>query len=157
MIFNTHDRTPKIQSSKTVKVIFAINIGLFGAVFLFMAIVCSLEINSIMPAVLILVPVSVLAMLIVIPQRDMDKATVEIVGDKIIATDYYFGIKKEKSFLTSDIAVAEVLTGHSLRIRGYRYSMAGFTYIVFRDHHGKYMFKIICLPETMQVFGRYLK
>ena len=110
-----------------------------------------------MPAVLILPPLTVLVILIAITQRDMDKAYVEIVDDVIIAVDYYFGIKKEKTFSIRDIAAAETLTGYSMRVRGYRYSNAGITYIVFRDKSGKYMFKVICVPETKQFFGRYLK
>jgi hypothetical protein len=157
MRFHTHDRTQKAQSKKSVKIILAFGFGLTIAFFLLIAVVCSLYINSIMPAVLILSPLTVLVILIAITQRDMDKAYVEIVDDVIIAVDYYFGIKKEKTFSIRDIAAAETLTGYSMRVRGYRYSNAGITYIVFRDKSGKYMFKVICVPETKQFFGRYFK
>ena len=157
MRFHTHDRTPKIKNKKSIKIILAFGFGLIIAFFLFMAVVCSLYINSIMPAVVILAPLTALVILIVITQRDMDKAYVEIVDDVIIAVDYYFGIKKEKTFFIQDIAAAETLTGYSMRVRGYRYCNAGITYIVFRNKSGKYMFKVICVPETKQFFGRYLK
>lgn len=68
------------------------------AVFLFAAIVCSLYISSIVPTIIIFVPVLIVAILIAITKRDMDKAYIEIVDDVIIAADYYFGIKKEKIF-----------------------------------------------------------
>jgi hypothetical protein len=110
-----------------------------------------------MPAVLILTPVLVLAILIAVSQKDMDRAYVEVVNDVITVADYYFGIKKEKTFSMQDIGYTEVLIGSSMRIRGYRYSNAGMTYIVFRDGNGKYMFKIIYIPETQEFFKDYLK
>ena len=157
MRFNTHDRTPKIKTKKSIKIMLIIEYSLIIALFIFLAIVCSLYISSIIPAAVILVPVLVLAILIAIPQNDMDKAYVEIIDDVIISTDYYFGIKKEKTFFLRDISTAEILNGYSMRVHGYRYSNAGCTYIVFRDNSGKYMFKVMCVPETKQYFGKYLE
>ena len=156
MRFNTHNRTPKIETKKSVKIMLTIGFGLIISLFLFMAIVCSLYINSVMPAVMLLTPVLVLAILIAVPQKDMDRAFIEIVDDVITVTDYYFGIKKEKTFSMCDIETAEILIGYSIRVRGYRYSNTGCTYIVFRGNGGKYMFKVICVPETKQFFGKYL-
>ena len=157
MRFNTHDRTPKIKTKKSIKIMLIIEYSLIIALFIFAAIVCSLYISSIIPAAVILVPVLVLAILIAITQTDMDKAYVEIIDDVIISTDYYFGIKKEKTFFLRDISTAEILNGYSMRVHGYRYSNAGCTYIVFRDNSGKYMFKVMCVPETKQYFGKYLE
>lgn len=157
MRFNTHYRTPKNKTKKSIKIMLTIGYSLITAVFLFMAVVCSLYIRSIMPAVIILVPVLIIAILISITHNDMDKAYVEIIDDVIIATDYYFGIKKEKIFFLRSIATAEILIGYSSQIRGYRYSNIGCTYIVFRDNSGKYMFKVMCVPETKQYFYKYLK
>ena len=156
MRFNTHDRTPKIKTKKSVRIMLTICFGLIISSFLFSAIVCSLYIESVMPAVLILAPLSVLVILIVITQRDMDKAYVEIIDDVITVTDYYFGIKNEKTFSMCEIDTAEILIGSSVRVRGYRYSNFGCTYIVFRGNGGKYMFKVICVPETKQFFSKYL-
>lgn len=157
MRFNTHYKAQKIKTKKSVKIMLTIGFSLMIAVFLFSTVVCSLYINSIMPMVVILVPVLVLAVLIVINKNDMDKAYVEIVDDEIVVTDYYFGIKKERTFLIQDVATAEVLIGYSMRVHGYRYSNAGSSYIVFRDNSGKYMFKVICDSETKQYFSKYLK
>ncbi len=156
MRLNTHDRTPKTEIKKSVKIILTIGFCLFISLFLFMAVVCSLHINSIMPAVVILAPVLVLAILFVITQKDMDKAFIEIVDDVITVTDYYFGIKKEKTFSMREIDTVEILSGYSMGVRGYRYSNAGCSYIVFRDNCGKYMFKVICVRETKQFFSKYL-
>ena len=157
MRFCTHTRTPKTETKKSIKIMLALSYGLMISFFLFSSIVCSIYINSVMPAVLILAPVLVLAILIAVSQKDMDRAFIEIVDDVITVTDYYFGIKKEKTFSMQDIGYTEVLIGSSMRIRGYRYSNAGMTYIVFRDGNGKYMFKIICIPETKKFFKDYLK
>lgn len=156
MRFNTHNRTPKIGTKKSVKIMLTISFGLIISLFLFMAIVCSLYIDSFMPAVVILAPVLVLAILIAISQKDMEKAFVEIVDDVVSVTDYYFGVKKEKTFSMCEIEAAEILIGYSIRVRGYRYSNTGCTYIVFRGNGGKYLFKVICVPETKKFFGKYL-
>mgnify|MGYP006923396015 CR=1 FL=1 len=98
MRFNTHNRTPKIETKKSLKIMLTISFGLIISFFLFMAIVCSLYIESVMPAVVILTPVLVLAILIAISQKDMDRAFIEIVDDVITVTDYYFGIKNKKGY-----------------------------------------------------------
>ena len=157
MRFHTHDRTPKTETKKSVKIILTVSFGLIIALFLFIAIERSLYIDSVMPAVVILTTVLVLAILIALTFKDIDRAYVEIIDDVIIVADYYLGIKKEKIFFIRDIATAEILIGNSMRVRGYRYSTAGCTYIVFRDKRGKYMFKVICVPETKQFFDKYLK
>lgn len=156
MRFNTHNRTPKTETKKPVKIMLTISFGLIISLFLFVAIVCSLYINSVMSAVVILIPVLVLAILIAISQKDMDRAFIEIVDDVISVTDYYFGIKKEKTFSMREIDTAEILIGYSIRVRGYRYANAGCRYLVFRNNGGKYMFKVICVPETKQFFSKYL-
>lgn len=157
MRFNTHNRTPKIETKKSVKIMLTIGFGFMISILIFLAIVFSFYINSFMPAVLILTPVLVLSMLITIPQKDMERAFIEIIDDTVIAEDYYLGIRIKKTFLLRDIAEAEVLVGYSIRVRGYRYSNAGCSYIVFRDKSGKYMFKVICVPETKDFFEYYLK
>lgn len=156
MRFHTHDRTPKIETNKTVKILLAVNFGLIASLFLFFAVVCSIYSNSIMPAILILIPLSVLATFIAITQKDMDKAYIEIADDRIMVADYYFGIQCKKIFSMSEIGTAEILTGHSMQVRGYRYCNAGCDYIVFKDHRGKYMFKVISVPETKKFFSKYL-
>jgi hypothetical protein len=156
MRFNTHNATPKIENQKSVKIILAICYSLVIALFLFMAIACSLYASSIMPAVVILTPFSLLTALIVTIQKDMGRAYVEVLSNTIAVVDYYLGIKKEKIFLKDDIASVDIQIGYSLQVRGYRYTNAGMTYIVFRDNNAKYLFKIICTPETKEYFNDYL-
>ena len=156
MKFNTHNRTPKIETKKSVKILLYAGFGMVIVLFLFVAIVCSVYINSVMPAVVILAPIILIAMFIIITQKDMDKAFVEVVNGAITVTDYYFGIKKEKVFSAHNIGCADIFPGYSMRVRGYRYSNVGTTYIVFFDKNGRYMFKILCVLETKEFFGAYL-
>jgi hypothetical protein len=82
---------------------------------------------------------------------DMKRAFVEITDDKIIAIDYYLGIKCEKAFYREDIVFAEIITGYSIRVRGYRFSGQSFPnlkYIVFRGRKKKYLFKLICSDDA---------
>lgn len=156
MRFHTHDRMTKIKTKKSVHIMLAAGFGLMAAIFLFLSVVLSLYIRSIMPAILILSPLILLAVCIAITQKDMDKAFVEITNGQIYVSDSYFGIKKEKRFSAQAVHSAEILPGSSLHVRGLRYGIGGFTYIVFRDPAGKYLFKVLCVPETKQFFGEYL-
>ena len=69
MRFYTHDRTPRPKTKKSLKILFGFMTGLFLGTFLFMAVVCSLEINSIQPAVIILTPTILLTVLIIFDFR----------------------------------------------------------------------------------------
>ena len=97
-----------------------------------------------------------MAIITLIPFKDMEKAYIEIKENKIHVVDYYCGIKKEKLFSFSDITSAEICIGNSLKVKGYRISEMGIQYIVFRNGK-KYLFKIIHLPETEEIFKQYLQ
>lgn len=157
MRFNTHYRTTNLKAKKSVKIILTVALGLLIVYVIFLSVVYSVYVSSAEPAVIILAPFLILTVLFLVTQRDMEKAYVEINNDKIRVVDYYLGIKKEKSFSIQDTAHAEIIIGYSMRVHGYRYSMSGCSYIVFRDNGGKYLFKVICVPETKQFFDKYLK
>lgn len=157
MRFNTHDRTPRPKTKKSLKILFGFMTGLFLGTFLFMAVVCSLEINSIVPAVVILTPTIIITALIAFDLTDISKAYIEIIEDKITVVDYNFSIKKEKNFLLSDISYSEILLASSMRVRGKRIGKGPFTYIVFRDKNDKFMFKVLYTPESKQFFANYIK
>ena len=156
MRFHTHNSTPKPSMKKSVKIMLAVEWGFMLAILVAIAIASSIYGNSAAPAVLILATVLILTVLLLIILKDLEKAYIEINGDTIRVVDYYLGIKKEKSFLIQEIANAEIVNGYSMHIRGYRYSTCGCTYIVFRDNTGKYLFKVLCVPETKQFFDKYL-
>ena len=156
MRFNTHNRTPKIVTNKSLRIMFVLCYGLVAAFFLFLAIAASVISRNILPAVVIIGPLIVLAGVILITQKDMDRAYVEISNQVVTVVDYCCGVEQKKVFSMQDIASAEILPGSSLRVRGYRYDQMGSAYIVFRDRNGKYMFKILYAPETQQYFGKFL-
>ena len=157
MIFNTHDRTPKIKTNKTLKIVLVLCSSLMGAFFLFLAIATSIMSHSILPALIILIPTTLIVTFVIVTILDMNKAYVQIDGENITVVDYYWLSKKEKSFTFDEIKTAEIALGYSFRVRGYRYSMMEFSYIVFRNADNKYLFKIINCPETNEFFSKYFQ
>lgn len=154
MIFNTHDRTPKLKTNKTLKIMLILCWSLVGAFFLFFAISTSIISHSISPALTILIPSAFFASFVIVIIIDMNKAYVQIDGDNITVVDYYFFFKKERCFRIDVIKTAEIALGYSFRVRGYRYSMMGFSYIIFRDTNNKYLFKVFNCPETNEFFSK---
>ena len=155
MIFNTHDRTPKIKTNKTLKIMLSLCWCLMGALFLFAAIATSIMSRSILPALIILIPAILIVTFVIVTTINMNKAYVQIDGESITVVDYYFFSRKEKCFTIDKIQTAEIALGYSFRVRGYRYSMMGFSYIVFRNDNNKYLFKVINCPETNEFFNKY--
>ena len=125
-----------------------------GALFLFAAIATSIMSRSILPALIILIPTILIVTFVFVTTIDMNKAYVQIEGNNITVVDYYFFSKKERSFNFDEIKTAEIALGYSFRVRGYRYSMMGYSYIIFRDTNNKYLFKVINCPETNEFFSK---
>ncbi len=148
MKFDTHKRVPNKSRNKLIDLTF----GSLCVLWIALACLCSFYIESIAPAILILAPM----VLLLIIQSDMSKAYIEINENSALVVDYYFGGRKEKTILLQEISFAEILLGSSLRVRGYRYSSIGCSYIVLRNSKKKYLFKVICTPETRQFFDKYL-
>ena len=117
------------------------------------AIDTSIMSHSILPAAITLIPVAFL----IVTTIDMNKAYIQIDGENITVVDYYFFSRKEKCFTIDEIKTAEIALGYSFRVRGYRYSMMGFSYIVFRNDNNKYLFKVINCPETNEFFSKYIQ
>ena len=87
--------------------------------------------------------------------KDIVNAYIDIDESSIHVVDYYFGIKKEQIFSFSDITSAEIVLGFSHRVKGYRVSAMGTRYIVLKKDN-KYLFKVIHLPETENIFKEFL-
>ena len=128
-----------------------------GTVFLFFAIATSIMSHSILPAAITLIPVTFIAAFVIVTTIDIKKAYIQIDGENITVVDYYFFSRKEKCFTIDEIKTAEIALGYSFRVRGYRYSMMGFSYIVFRNDNNKYLFKVINCPETNDFFSKYIQ
>ena len=157
MIFNTHDRTPKIKTNKTLKIMLISCWSFMVVFFLFIAIALSIISRSILPTLIILIPAILIVAFVMVSSTDMNKAYVQIEGNNITVVDYCFFFKKERYFKIDEIKTAEIALGYSFRVRGYRHSVTGCSYIVFRNDNNKYLFKVINCPETNEFFGKYLK
>ncbi len=156
MKLNTHDRTPRPHNSNSIKVLFLICAILIYSIFSLGAFACFYYAQSFIGGIfVILIPMVLLTAIILIHIKDIEKAYIEIKENKIYVVDYYWGIKKEKHISFSDITSAEICIGYSHKVKGYRLSFAGMRYIVFKKDN-KYLFKVIYLPETEEIFKQYL-
>ena len=157
MVFKTHDRTPKPKANKTLKIVSVLCWSLMAALFLFSAIATSIMSRSILPALIILIPATLIVTLVLVSINDMNKAYVQIEGDSITVADYCFFSKKEKCFKIDEIDTAEIVLGYSLRCPGYRHSVMGFSYIIFKNDDNKYLFKLVNCPETNEYFSKFIE
>ena len=155
MKLNTHDRTPRPHNSNFIKALFLICAILIYSIFGLGAFACFYYAQSFIGGMsVILIPV-LLTAIILIHIKDIEKAYIEIKENEIYVVDYYWGIKKEKHISFSDITSAEICIGYSHKVKGYRLRFAGMRYIVFKKDN-KYLFKVIYLPETEEIFKQYL-
>lgn len=156
MKLNTHDRTPRPKNSNLIKALFWLNAVLIYGMFGMGSFACFYYAQSVVGGITVMLIPFLMTAGILIPIKNMEKAYVEIKEDEIRVVDYYWGIRKEKSISFSDITSAEICIGSSFKVKGYRLSFAGMRYIVFRKNK-KYLFKIIYLPETEEIFKQYLQ
>lgn len=155
MKLNTHERTPRPKNSKLITALFVLCFVLVYVMFGLGAFACIYYGKSVIGGLFVIAILVFCTLVICIPFFDMKKAYIEIVDNNIYVVDYYLGIKKEKRFLVSDITSAEVVSGYSNIVKGYRMREAGIQYIIFKN--GKeYLFKMICLPETKEIFKKYI-
>ncbi len=156
MKLNTHDRTPRPENSKLIKGLLILCGILIYSIFGLLSFACFYYAQSMIGGIaVILIPTSLTA-IILIHINDMEKAYIEIKDNDIYVVDYYWGIKKEKHISFSDITSAEIHIGYSNKVKGYRFRIAGMRYIVFKQDK-KYLFKIIYLPETEEIFKQYIR
>ena len=112
--------------------------------------------KSVLSGILMLaIPTAMTIVVCCIIMSDMRRAYIEVDESTIRVVDYYFGIKKEKLFSFADITSAETVIGYSSRVKGYRISAGGTQYIVARKDN-KYLFKVICTADTINIFQKYL-
>ncbi|MBR6768538.1 MAG: hypothetical protein IKM34_03515 [Clostridia bacterium] len=156
MKLNTHDRTPRPTISTPIKGLFILCVVFIFSLFGLGSFACFYYAQSVIAGVsLLLIPV-LLTAIILLHIKDMEKAYVEIHENDIYVVDYYWGIKKEKHVSFSDITSAEIHIGRSHKVKSHRFSAAGMRYIVFKKDN-QYLFKIIALPETEEIFKQYIK
>ena len=153
---NTYDHTPRPKNNKRITTSLAIcTILLYGIVGL-AAFASSYYAQSFAVGITIIFVAVVMTAMTFVAVKDIERAYIEILDDEILVVDYIFGIKKEKKISLSDITFAEICSAYSAKTKGYRLSTLGEQYIVFYSDK-KYLFKIICLPETKDIFKQYIK
>ena len=161
MIFKTHELPQEYKPTKSGKIMLIICGVLlaFIPILAFVALVVETH-KFIAPFCLSFLPFLLLGGIWTMILYDMKRAFVEITDDKIIAIDYYLGIKHEKVFYREDIVFAEIITGYSTKVRGYRFSGYGFPnlkYIVFRGRKKKYLFKLICSDDAKSYVEKHFE
>lgn len=155
MRLNTHSQTIPSKLPKFLVAMFCVGVSLIYFIFLLTAFACFTYAKSVLGGFLVIFISIVITAWVCITIRDMSNAYIEIDGNSICVVDYYLGIKKEKMFSLSDITSAEIVPGYSHRVKGYRFSAMGTRYIVLKKDN-EYLFKIICLPETENIFKHFL-
>ncbi len=151
--FHTHDRTSKSKNSKTVIFLLVLCTILFYGIFGMVAFACFHYADNIFASILLMAIPLFLTAIMRIAIRDMEKVYIEIKENEICVADYYFGIKREKHFLISDVTSKEIYFGNSWKVKGYHVSSFA-QYFVFY-HNKKYLFKMICFPETEALLKQY--
>ena len=161
MTFKTHELPQEYRATKGGKIMLTVCgvMLVFIPVLAFVALVIETH-RFIVPFCLTLFPFLLLSGVCGMILYDMKKAFVEVTDDKIVAVDYYFGFKHEKVFFREDVVSAEITTGYSMRVRGYRFSGHGFSnlkYIVFRGKKSKYLLKLICTNEAKSYVEKHFE
>ena len=161
MTFKTHELPQKYKATKSGTIMLTICCVLlaFLPILAFIALVVETH-KFIVPFCLTFLPFLLVGSVCTMILYDMKRAFVEITDKKIIAVDYYLGIKREKVFYREDIVFAEIITGYSIRVRGYRFSGQGYSnlkYIVFRGKKKKYLFKLICSDDAKSYVEKHFE
>ena len=154
MKLNTYDHTPRPKRGKPISVsVIIATVFIYGIVGLLAAIYFH-DSQWILGIVIILAAIFVTTMVLA-AKKDIEESYVEILGDNIHIVDYPLGIKREKRIKFSDITSAEICHAYSSKTKGCHFSTAADHFIVFFSGK-KYLFKIICLPETKEIFGQFI-
>ena len=130
-----------------------------GAFILFVVVVMCLYIHSIAPALVVLVPVGILAAGLAEQMWDFKHAYVELNGTELQQVDYLFWCPRKRQVSMTEIVQAEVYHSGSSRIPGRQWGMqlGGLqSYIVFYDARGKARFRLVYTPERAAFFRQFV-
>ena len=161
MTFKTHDLPQKYKTTRVMRIQFLILAVVWVLLLILVTIVSIIESHKIIePILIIILPFILISVIWLVVISDMKKAFVEIKDDKITVVDFYFGIKRVKFFYITDIVNAEITSGNSMKIRGYRFGGTGFSdlyYVVFYEKRNKYLFKLLHTEDIKNYFENNLK
>ena len=155
MKLNTYDHTPRPERNKSISASLIIAVVFLYGIVGQSAFVYFRESQWFLGIVIILAAILATTMVLT-AKKDIEESYVEILGDSIHIVDYPLGIKKEKQFKFSDITSAEICHAYSSKTKGCHFSTAADHFIVFFSGK-KYLFKIVCLPETKEIFSQFIQ
>ncbi len=161
MTFKTHELPQERRATMGGKIMLTVCGVMLAFLPVLVFVVLVIETHKfILPFCVTLLPFLLLGVVWGIILYDMKRAFVVITDDKIIVVDYYFGLKHEKVFFRKDVVFAEITTGYSMGVRGYRFSGRGFSnlkYIVFRGKKKQYLLKLICSDKTKSYVEKHFE
>ena len=142
MKFNMYGRTPRGKTPRWITIfLISFFVGLV-AIFLMVGIVISIDTQSIFPALITVLAISVFAALISATGYNMNHSYVEITNETISIIEYPFFKKGEKTVLLSDIKKAKWKAGGRGRL----------PYLVFKNEKNKNLFHLDFVPEVRAYF-----
>lgn len=152
----THRKTTKAKISWLINGLLILSVIGILSIFGIGAFACFYYAKSFIGGISIILFAIIMTTLTFLLVKDFDKEYIEIKENEIKVVDYFLGIKKEKKIIKTDITSAKIYVGLSRNVKGPSLIWGNTQYIVFYKDK-KYLFKIIYLPETAELFKQYIK
>lgn len=153
MRFNTHEETPANSPSTALKVALILVCLLVYGIILGMCIWAWPYHDPIWFKIFFLSLFILLPLLPFMMCYDLTHAYVEISEDTVTVVDHYCFIKRERQMRIQDVESVEIREA----FEGRGYHLRGKEYLYFLNSKGKYLFKLIKLPETEDLILQYLQ
>ena len=142
MKFNMYGRTPRGKTPKWITIVLVSAVACLAAILLMVGIVISIELQSIVPALVIVFAISFFTVIFSAFAYSMSHSYIEITNETIRIVEYPFFKKREKTVLLSDIKKAKWRAGGRGRL----------SYLVFKNSKNKNLFHLDYVPEVIAYF-----
>ena len=151
------EKTKKFN--KTFKNFLYVDLGMFYAVFVLLAVAMILEIQFIFGAVLSIALPPAIFFVFWRYFNGMNMSYLELKGSNVIAVDYYIFSSRKRMFDANSIGYVKIMSNLDRKLPGRsigsRYWM--FKYAVFYDKNGEYLFKYLLEFEEDYEWIEHLK
>ena len=142
MKFNMYGRTPRGKTPRWITIFLVSSFVGLATIFLMVGIVISIDIQSIFPALITILAISLFTIILSARFFCMNHSYVEITNEMIRIIEYPFFKKREKIVLLSDIKKAKWRAGGRGRL----------PYLVFKNSRNKNLFHLDYVPEVISYF-----
>ena len=142
MKFNMYGRTPSGKTPRWITIFLISSYACLVAIFLMVGIVISIDLQSIFPALITVLAISIFTVILSALFYSMNHSYIEITNETIKIIEYPFFKKREKSVLLSDIKKAKWRAGGRGRL----------PYLVFKNDRNKNLFHLDYVPEVISYF-----